>query len=172
MKHLLSIILLTILLSSAICSCRSSKQSVFEYSDTTTVSAVGSVSTLSKNEILSLLTASRELDLSGIKVEFFPPDSAHPDSRAAPKSLTVENAKAKESTEQATQTASAVDEQKTVNLSAQSSASMQQDTRSDNDFLSPYDWVIFFSLSSAILIVIYSIILTIKHKSSIAKKST
>lgn len=166
MKRILSVIFLTILLTSAICSCRSSKQSSVQYSDTTSVSAAGSVSTLSKDEILSLISASRELDLSGIKVEFFPPDSVHPDSRAAPKSLTIETARAKESTEQATKETAAVDEQKTVNLSAQSAASLQQDTQSDNDFLRPADWVIFVSVLGAILIVTFSIIFTIKHKST------
>lgn len=166
MKRFLSVIFLTILLTFAICSCRSSKQSAVQYSDTTSVSAAGSVSTLSKDEILSLISASRELDLSGIKVEFFPPDSVHPDSRAAPKSLTIETAKAKESTEQATKETAAVDEQKTVNLSAQSAASLQQDTQSDNDFLRPADWVIFVSVLAAILIVVFSVIFTIKHKST------
>lgn len=166
MKRFLSEIFLTILLTCAICSCRSSKQSTVQYSDTTSVSAAGSVSTLLKGEILSLISASRELDLSGIKVEFFPPDSVHPDSRAAPKSLTIETAKAKESTEQATKETAAVDEQKTVNLSTQSVASLQQDTQSDNDFLRPSDWVIFVSVLGAILIVIFSIIFTIKHKST------
>lgn len=164
MKRFLSVIFLTILLTSAICSCRSSKQSAVQYSDTSSVSAAESVSTLSKDAILSLISASRELDLSGIKVEFFPPDSVHPDSRAAPKSLTIETAKAKESTEQATKETAAVDEQKTVNLSAQSAASLQQDTQSDNDFLRPADWVIFVSVLGAILIVIFSIIFSIKHK--------
>lgn len=164
MKRILSVIFLTILLTSAICSCRSSKQSSVQYSDTTSVSAAGSVSTLSKDEILSLISASRELNLSGVKVEFFPPDSVHPNSRAAPKSLTIESAKAKESTEQATHETAAVDEQKTVNLSAQSAASLQQDTQSDNDFLRPADWVIFVSVLAAILIVIFSIIFTIKQK--------
>lgn len=164
MKRFLSEIFLTILLTCAICSCRSSKQSTVQYSDTTSVTAAGSVSTLLEGEILSLISDSRELDLSGIKVEFFPPDSVHPDSRAAPKSLTIETAKAKESTEQATHETAAVDEQKTVNLSAQSVASLQQDTQSDNDFLRPSDWVIFVSVLGAILIVIFSIIFTIKHK--------
>lgn len=166
MKRFLPVIFLIILLTSAICSCRSSKQSTVEYSDTTSVSAAGSVYTLSKDEILSLISASRELNLSGIKVEFFPPDSVHPNSRAAPKSLTIENAKAKESTEQATHETAAVDEQKTVNLSAQSAASLQQDTQSDNDFLRPADWVIFVSVLAAILIVVFSVIFTIKHKST------
>lgn len=164
MIRFLPIVLLIILLSSAICSCRSSKQSAFEYSDSTAVSVVGSVTTLSKDEILSLISASRELNLSGIKVEFFPPDTAHPDARAAPKSLTIENAEARESTEQATRETAAVDEQKTVNLSAQSSTAMQQDSRSDNDIFRPADWVIFFSILAAIIIFVFALTFTIIRK--------
>lgn len=155
MKRFLSVIFLTILLTSAICSCRSSKQSYVQYSDTTSVSAAESVATLSKDEILSLISASRELDLSGIKVEYFPPDSIHPDSRAAPKSLTIAAAKAKESTEQATHETAAVDEQKTVNLSARSSASGQQDMKRDKDIMRPPDWVI--GLTALLLLISFSV---------------
>lgn len=164
MKKPLSAILWAILLTSAIWSCRSTRQSTSEYSDTAAVSAETAGSTLTKDEILSIISASRELDLSGIRVEFFPPDSVHPRSRAAPMSITIENAKASESTEQTSRSTSSVDEHETVNLSAQSAASLQQDTQRDNDFLRPADWVIFGSVLGAILIVIFSIIFTIKHK--------
>lgn len=152
MKRFLSLILLTILLPLAICSCRSSKQSAMEYSDTTSVAASEVVSTLSKEDLLSIFSASRERELSGIKIEFFPPDSAHPDTRAAPRSLTIENAKTKESTEQATHETVDVDEQKTVNLSAQSSASLQQDSRNNNDILHPHDWVFFLGFTCTLIL--------------------
>lgn len=118
------------------------------------------------NDILSLISASRELDLSGIKVEFYPPDSVHPDSRAAPKTLTIENAKAKESSEQATHETAAVSEQKTVNLSAHTSSALQQDSRRDNDLLRPADWVIFFSILCVILLLTIFLIISIKRKST------
>lgn len=63
------------LLLSGIASCRSSKQSVTEYSDTTSVVVSEVAEKLSNDDILSLIKASRELELSGITVEFFPPDS-------------------------------------------------------------------------------------------------
>lgn len=110
------------------------------------------------DDIFSLLSASRELDLSGIKVEFFPPDSVHPDARAAPKSITIENAKAKETTEQTSHEQVTVDEQKTVNLSAQSSTDIAKDTMTDNDILRPADWVVFFSILSAIIIFLIFLI--------------
>lgn len=155
-------ILLTILLMSAICSCRSSRQSVTDYADSASVVMDEVKATDASDDILSLIIASRELDLSGIKVEFFPPDSVHPASRAAPKSLEIESAKVKESTEQTTHEKSSVDEQKTVNLQAQSSKALQQDTRSNNDFLRPADWVIFFSMLASI--IIFFVILLIKSK--------
>lgn len=164
MKHFLHVLFLTILLTSAICSCRSSKQSAIKSSDTTSVFVAESVSTLSTDEILSIFTGSRELDLSGIKVEFFPPDSTHPDSRASPKSFTIETISAKESTEQATQEKAAVDEKKSENLSAQNSSSLQQDTQCDNDFMQRPNWVIFISIFAAILIIFLSIIFKIKRK--------
>lgn len=137
MKHLLYLILLSVLLTSAIYSCRSAKQTATEYSDTTSVSVLKYHGKLTNNDVLSLFSSTHELDLSGVRLEFFPPDSAHPDARAAPKALTIESAKAKDTSEQATQESTNVDEQKTVNLSAQSSASMQQKTRGETDIFRP-----------------------------------
>lgn len=137
MKRFLSLIIAIILLTSATCSCRSSSQSALEYSDSATV--VASESTLIKNEISSLVLASRKLDLSGIKIEFYPPDSLRPDSPPAPKSLSIDNAKANESAGQATQQTAAVDSKKDLDYAA--SSSMQKDSRCDNDILRPPDWI-------------------------------
>lgn len=153
MKHFLLFLSLSILLTSAICSCRAFRQSAVEYSDTASISVIGIASTLSKEDILSIFSASRELDLSGIKVEFYPPDSVHPNSRAAPKSFSIENVKAKESAEGTTHATAAVEEQETVNLSAQSSSAIQQDSRSNTDILHPPDWVLLCSILSAIIIL-------------------
>ena len=142
----------------AICSCRASSQSSLEYADTTSVSVTSTSATLSTVEILSLFYAYQTLDLSGIKVEFFPPDSVHPDARAAPKSITIENAKAKETTEQTSHEQVSADEQKTVNLSAQSSTDIAKGTRTDNNILRPADWVVFFSILSAIIIFLIFLI--------------
>lgn len=155
-------LIVILLFLSALFSCRSSRQSVTDYADTTAVVIDEAVVTYSTDEILSLISSSRELDLSGITIEFFPPDSVHPDSRAAPKSIKIENAKAKETTQQATHEQASVDEQKTVNLSAQSTTSVAENTRTDNDILNPADWVVFFSILSAIIII--SLIYLIKYR--------
>lgn len=156
------IILLSIVLLSALYSCRSSRQSATDYSNTGTLETNEVLGSHASVDILSLLSTLRESELSGIKVEFFPPDSVHPDSRAAPKVITIENAKAKESTEQATHEQATVDEQKTENLSAQSVTDIETDTQTDNDFLRPSDKVIFFSILSAMLII--SLIFLIKTR--------
>lgn len=154
--------IILLLLLPALFSCRTSRQSVSDYSDTASV-AVGVVeSSHATDDIISVITASRELELSGITVEFFSPDTVRPNSRAAPKSIKIENAKAKESTEQATHEQATVDGQKTVNLSAQSSAAASENTRTANDFLRPSDRVIFFSVLAAIIII--SLICFIKYR--------
>lgn len=147
---------------SALFSCRSSRQSVTDYADTTAVVVDEADASLSTDDILSLISSSCELDLSGITVEFFPPDSVHPDSRAAPKSIKIENAKAKESTEQTTHKQVSAAEQKTINLSTQTSTAVAENTRTDNDLLRPADWVVFFSILSAIIII--SLIYFIKYR--------
>lgn len=162
MKKFLKFLYLSILLTSPICSCRSQKQSTVEYADTTSVAAVSSVVKVSQDDILSIISATRELDLSGIRIDFFAPDSAHPDARAAPKSLTIESAKAKESIEQSTKQTAAVEEQGNFALAAQSSAKKRQFSRSNNDVLRPADWVIYLSFIGAILI--FGIVLFIYTK--------
>lgn len=151
-----------ILLLSAICSCRTARQSVSESADSTKVEIKEVKSALSTDEILSLLNSSRELDLSGITVEFFPPDSTHPDSRAAPKSLTIENAKAKEQSNAATHQVATVEEKDTVNVNLAQSSAKAESTRSESDLLRPADWVVFFSILAAI--VILTIVLLFKLK--------
>ncbi len=155
-------LIVILLFLSALFSCRSSRQSVTDYANTTAVVISEIEATHSTDDLLSLISSSRELNLSGITVEFFPPDSVHPDSRGAPKSIKIENANAKESTEQATHEQATVDEQKTVNLSAQSSTAVAENTRTDNDLLRPADWVVFFLILSAIIII--SLIYFIKYR--------
>lgn len=164
MNRFISVILLSLLLASAICSCRSSKHSAVEYSDSTSVSTAETATTLSKDEINSIISASRELDLSGIKVEFFPPDSARPDSRAVPKSLTIETAKSKETASQTTEVKATASEQKTATLSAQSVASLQHDSQSDNSVLLPADRVLIVTVVVVALLAAFSITFALKHR--------
>ena len=144
---------------SGLFSCRSSKQSVSEYSDTTSVVVAETSEKLSHDDFVSLINASRELDLSGITVEFFPPDSIHPNPRAAPKSIRIESAKSKETKDVAEVAASTVDEQKTVNLSAQSSETRQQKNVSETEAYNPVSRIVrlaaFIGIISLIILLIF-----------------
>ncbi len=165
--------LLTILLLSAICSCRSSRESLADSADSTKVEISGRKASSFTDEILSLLNSSRELDLSGITVEFFPPvidgvawmgqDSAHPDSRAAPKSLTIDKAKAKEQSNTATHQIASTEEKDTVNVNLSQSSAKTESTRIASNIILPDDWVVFFSILVAILL--FSIIIFIRIRS-------
>lgn len=156
------ILSLFILLLFAICSCRTARQSVSESADSTKMEITEAKTSLSTDEILSLINSSRELDLSGITVEFFPPDSAHPAARAAPKSMTIDNAKAKEKSNAATHQVTTVEENDTVNVNLAQSSAKAESSRSDVDLLRPADWVVICSILAAI--VILTIVLLFKLK--------
>lgn len=158
------IVFLSILIMSALCSCRSSRQVNTDYADTTSVAVEKVSDSLESSDILSVLSASRELNLSDVRVEFYPPDSVHPDSRAAPRSLTIGGARSRSQAEQTTHESADMAAKETVNLSAQSSSASQQVARSENDFIRPADRVIIFSLLGAILISTIALIISTKSK--------
>jgi len=156
------LIAIAILLSSAICSCRSSKQTVTQTADSTAVEVSVAGELVSVDDILSVISASTDIDLSGVTVEFFPPDTAHPYIRAAPKSFKIENARACNDTKATRHEVATVNDKDTVNVSIEKTTATAQDTRSDYDLLRPSDWVVFFSILAVIVILL--IILIIKSK--------
>lgn len=156
------LIVLAILLMSAICSCRSSKQTVTQTADSTAVEVSAAGELVSVDDVLSVISASTDIDLSGVTVEFFPPDTAHPYIRAAPKSLKIESARACNDTKAARHEVATVNDKDTVNISIEQSIASAQDTRSDHDLLRPSDWVFFFSILAVIVILL--IILIIKSR--------
>ena len=147
---------------SAICSCRSTRQTFTQSADSTAINVTEVKASMSAEEILSLINSSTDIDLSGITVEFFPPNSAHPDARAAPKSLKINNAKAKNQTNASKHEVASVAEQDTVNVSISQSSAMAQSTRSDTKILSPLDWVILSTIPIAIILLIIAICITFK----------
>lgn len=156
-----------ILLMSAICSCRSAKQTVTQSAETAVVESNEVKASVSSEEILSLINSSSDIDLEGITVEFFPPDSAHPHARAAPKAVRIESAKAKTETNAAKHEVAAVNESDSINLHMEQDSSLEQTQRSNNDFLRPSDWVIFFSILDAIVILIAILIIKLKRNGTL-----
>lgn len=146
---------LSILLLVTMLSCSSSKVSVSDYADAISVDIGVADDIHTSDDILSVINASRKLDLSGIKIEFFPPDSLHPSSRASPRSISVEKVTSKEFTEQSTLEMSSVDEQKTVNLSAQSATDFTLQSKNDIDLLHPDDGTILTLIIAVVLIFLF-----------------
>lgn len=155
---------LTILLMSAIWSCRSAKQSFSQSADSTAVVASEVKASMSAEEILSLVKSSADIHLSGITVEFFPPDTAHPDARAAPKSLKIDNAKANRKSDASTHKVAASVEKDTVNVNLSESSASAQSTRSDTKILSPTEWVFLSILPIAVIAIIIILIFIYKRK--------
>lgn len=156
------ILFFSLLLMSAMCGCRSARQSVSESVDSAKVEIKEVKSALSAEEILSLNDSSRELDLSGITVEFYPADSNIPDARPLPRLLTIENAKTKEQSKATAHQVAVSKEADTVYVALSRSSAMADSSRADYDMLRASDWVVFFSILAAI--VILSIVLLFKLK--------
>lgn len=157
-------ILLTFLLALAIWSCRTSKQSASEVVKSSDVVVSASDKSLTNDDILSFVSTSRDLDLSGISVEFFPPDSALPYARPSPKSIRVEQAKSKEAADESTLQRSSADERQDVSVASASAKSSRLDSRSSNDFLRPADWVQLAAILGAVIVC--SILLYFKLRKS------
>lgn len=149
---------------SALCSCRASRQSSVGSlaSDSVMVEAVDD--RLSADDFFSVISASRELRLSGIRVEFYPPDSLHPAPRAAPKAIYIESAHASDSIKQAVQEQSTAKEHSTVNLKAASDTKVESHATVNADILRPAHWLVHLSIVCAVFIIIFAITFKIRHR--------
>lgn len=84
-----TLILLIILLTSAICSCRSQKHIAEQSTEQTTV-AVDQLSEASAAEdLIAAIQSNTDVTLSEVTITFFPADSARHEARAAPASVTI-----------------------------------------------------------------------------------
>lgn len=161
---------LTILLTCAICSCRSHKEVQSEAVSVAAVKVDKSVNHESLSQILSLLRSDTDIDISGITIDFFPPvlnqDSMHPDIRAVPKSIHIDNANISNKTNAVKLEEDKVNRNETVNLHADTSSKTTHEAKLENNALSPPDWLL--ALSIVISIALISVFLYFKffHKSS------
>lgn len=164
MKRVHIIFAAIILVMLPICSCRSHKQAVAEYADTTTVAVMSTEDTHTSDDILSVITSIRDLDMQDIHIEFYPPDTLHPDIRPSPKSLDIASAKSHAEDGETTARASATDGRKAVNASARNSSRSQNKTKTDSDTLRPADWVLFLWETGAVLVILL-LLLYLRRKS-------
>ena len=157
-------ILLTIILACAIYSCSAYRRAESESRSTEDSTLDITAEHLTNDDIISLITNTRELDLSGIRIEFYPPDSAKPDARASPRSVAIARARKKNSSLQAEEIHSSSCGKKTVNQTAHSSADSTQRSRSEGSLAAPSGSLILLSISGTILILIMILILKSRKK--------
>lgn len=157
-------ILLTILLPCAICSCSSYRRAESEFRSTEDTALDITAERLTNDDIIKLITDTRELDLSGIRIEFYPPDSAKPNSRASPRSVVIENARKKESSLQTEEIHTSYSGKISQNLTAHSSEESKKHSRSEGSTIAPSGSIILLSISGAILILILILILKSRKK--------
>lgn len=148
------LIALTLLLASTICSCGSSRTASCEYKDTVSLKVDKIQQSVTAEELLSLLVTTTQTDLSGIHIEFFQPDSANPHARAAPKSIDIQQACTKETSEAKSERHTDSVSGETVNLSAQSSSAKREDIHNDTNILTPSSSFKWLSLIGILLIVL------------------
>lgn len=156
MRILLNI-LLAILLTSAIWSCRSSTESVNDYKDTASIKVDNVSHSSASDDLLSLLVSSRRFDLSGIVIDFFPPDSSDKCARASPKQIRINSAFAADSLEQFLVSKSKNDSSETVNLIAQSSSSDKKTSQRKSMVADTPHWVTWLAVVGFALIIFFAI---------------
>lgn len=146
------LILYIILLASAICSCRSQQHIAEKTAETTVVAVEQHAERSGADELIAAIRSQSDLTLSDINITFFPPDSAHPDARAAPASLTIGRVNSKKNTDSDIQHKAESTENETVNLVAKSDTEKSVATDKEVNALSPPSSVLTIILLALIVI--------------------
>lgn len=133
--------------------------------DTSHIEGQIQASRASAATVLDILRSASDINLSGITVNFFPPDSLHPDIRAVPKSIHIDKANVKETSDAATLKSAEVNDDETVNLRADASTESKQESTSDVNALSPPGYVLVFSILISIVLVSTFVYFKFFHKS-------
>lgn len=120
-----------LLLASALCSCRSDKQAVSEYADTASIACSVTSASSINGDLFAIVERCQATEISGIVVEFYPPDSTHPDVRAAPKSIAIENVKSGETLSSVARETVSCETSGSANAVAESSSSSLASSRSE-----------------------------------------
>ena len=140
--HRQILIALTILLASAICSCRSHKEAQITTAATTQVVATAADTTDYTRAIVSKFQESSDVEISDIVIEFFPPDTIHPNARAAPKSVSIGRAKALKTAEADVHDDTHSTQANTRNITASSKETSVMESRQDTRAFHIPAWLI------------------------------
>lgn len=158
-------LLLIILLTLAMCSCRSHKEAMDDFSIEVSADASGAQSCDSLSKILSVLHSLVVVDIAGISVEFFPPDSLHPDIRAIPKAIHIDSVNISSKTNATRLEEDKVKSKETVNLHSTTSSKSKKKSKSEFNSFS-LNWFITFSIIIAAVLVSIFIYFKFFHKLS------
>ena len=109
--------------------CHSSRQTRTDYADSSRIDLDATHVYRADNGFHTLLAATRAMELSGLEIVFYPPDTLHPGLPPAPMTITVGHAVTKDSATIDTGGHSNASVQDNIDLSASSGSAMQQDTR-------------------------------------------
>ncbi len=160
------IIILTIFLISGIWSCQSSRHTTAQTRDLSTVKIAKVKASMTAEDVLTWLTTSTDIDLSGITVEFYAPDTANPGARASPKSLTIAEAKARRDTQAATYEHRTEACKDTVNVEARATHDAATDTVVDKTAFTMPRWISWLAITAVAVIAILSLLKIFRSKKS------
>lgn len=119
---------------------------------------------MTAEEVLTWLTCSTEIDLSGISVEFYAPDTTSPGARASPKSLTIADAKMRRGTQAARYESRSEYGQDTENVEAEASTKSATDTFTEKTAFTPPRWIWVLAITAMTAIGLLSLLKIFRHK--------
>lgn len=112
----------------------------------------------------NLLSTADQLEISGVFIDFFAPDSLFPGVRAAPKSIFIESVSSKSLSDNFSIASSAAIDAKTVNLQSQSATAFAESSESSGRTACPDSGVMTVLIIASILCCAYFIYYNIKSK--------
>lgn len=158
MKRALSIWLIILLASAIWSSCRSSRQVAVHECVTDSASVEQAHESLVTDEVLSAIVASGEVNLEDITVEFFPPDSAHPDARAAPCKISVGRAHANRTSRQVSKTNTLAVEKDTSTFTTSHNAATLNESKVEQKVSTPLRVALLPTITGIVIILIIIIL--------------
>lgn len=150
-------LLTTILLASAIWSCHTSRHTSAELAVQTSATAADTSSALVEERFLSLVNTVRDMQLWGIEVEFFPPDSLHPSAVPAPKSLSIQKAAASESTDTRCEETTSAEFSTSSHIDTDSTSTAHNVSECDRNVFHPPRWAAVLALVGAAVVIALSL---------------
>lgn len=147
------IIPLLLLVLSVLASCRSAKQTTVQSADTTSVTIQQSTESVTAENVLTALATTTEIELAGVTVEYFPPDSGEQGPRASPRVVSIQSVRAINHTQSTAHEQRMTAEKDTLAIEAWQTTDTATTTRTETDSF-PHLRRFLFSLLTATLLLL------------------